>query len=552
MSGIVRIRSLVAGELGRERGRLRAAAIAGAVVAGAAVALLGLSGWFITGAALAGVAGAGAVATFNYLTPSAAIRLFAILRTVARYVERVAGHEAALAALSRLRPALFRAFADGPPESALSLSAGEASARLVEDVDAIQTLFVRRSTPFALGAGAAVSVGLAVLAHPLCGAVVILAMGLSVGGARRIARRQAQPAGIRIQEALGRLKGTSTALAGAAPELRAYGLEGWAEAAVSREAAALDQARLVAREAEGRIQAWQSACLAFGAVGALAAAAWGGAAMPMAALAALVAVTGVEAAGGLIQALLQNGSAQGALERLDGLTAGERASGGSHPTDARIVVEGLDLDLGPPARLGLVGPSGCGKTSLIERLMLLRPPLAGEARLGGVPTEIADVASVRARFAYAAQKISLLDGSVRQNLVLACPTVTDGEMWSALEDAALAGRVRESGLGLDMAVGPGGLRLSGGERRRLTLARAYLRPASWLILDEPTEGLDAATEALVLERLDARLRRTGQGLIMVSHRAAGLTICDHIARIDGRDDRGAPVFRPRAARKEPA
>ncbi|MBU2118452.1 MAG: amino acid ABC transporter ATP-binding/permease protein, partial [Alphaproteobacteria bacterium] len=276
MSDVARIQSLVAAELGRERGRLRTAAIAGAVVAGAAVALLGLSGWFITGAALAGVAGAGAVATFNYLTPSAAIRLFAILRTVARYVERVAGHEAALAALSRLRPALFRAFADGAPEAALGLSAGEASARLVEDVDAIQTLFVRRATPFALGAGAAVSVGLALLAHPLCAAVVVLAMALSVGGAHRIARRGAEPAGMRIQEALGRLKGTSTALAGAAPELRAYGLEGWAEAAVSREAAALDQARLAAREAEGRLQAWQSACLAFGAVGALAAAAWGG------------------------------------------------------------------------------------------------------------------------------------------------------------------------------------------------------------------------------------------------------------------------------------
>lgn len=551
MTDVSRIRDLIEAEARRERLRLRTAVIAGAVVTAAAVGLLGLSGWFITGAALAGLAGGAAIQTFNYLTPSAAIRLFAILRTVSRYVERIAGHEAALAALSRLRPALFRAFADGPSETALAMSAGEASARLVEDVDAVQTLFIRRSTPFALGAGAAVSVGLAGLAHAAAAAVVLLAMGSAIAGSVRIARRRADPAGRRLQEGLGRLKATGSALVAAAPELRAYGLETWAGERISRRARDLEDARHAARDAEGLTQAWQSTCLALGAVGALAAAAVAGAAHPMAALAALAAVTGVESAGGLVQALLQNGAARTALDRLAELPAGAPATGRARPRCARIVIAGLDAELKPPMRFAIIGASGCGKTSLLERLMLLRAPRPREIRLGGTPIETVEVAAVRARFAYAAQKVSLLDGSVRLNLALARPGLTDDEMWTVLEEAALAGRVRDSGLGLDMPVGPGGELLSGGERRRLSLARAYLRPAPWLVLDEPTEGLDAATEAQVLARLDARLRRTGQGLIMVSHRA-GLTLCDQVARMEPQDGAGGFRFRARDERREPA
>jgi ATP-binding cassette subfamily C protein CydC len=90
-----------------------------------------------------------------------------------------------------------------------------------------------------------------------------------------------------------------------------------------------------------------------------------------------------------------------------------------------------------------------------------------------------------------------------------------------------------------MPIGPGGAFLSGGERRRLTLARAYLRTAPWLVLDEPTEGLDARTEQQVLHRLKARLERTGQGLVLITHRPAGVDLCDQVMDV---------VERPGAAR----
>lgn len=541
------LRALIRAETRRERLKLGLAAGAAAVTAAATVALLGLSGWFITGAALAGAAGTGAAMAFNYLLPSAGIRLFAILRTAGRYLERTAGHEAALAALARMRPILFRSMAEGPPHRALGLSAGEASARLVEDVEAIQTLFIRRSAVWSLGAGAALSLVLAALAHPLAAAVVLAAMALAAGGAWLMARRWADPAGARVQIETGRLKSELAALHAAAPELKAYGLQDWARQTTARAAHGLDSARLARIAAEGRMGAWHAVCLGLGAVGALLAAAMGGAEQPMAALAALVAVTGVESAGGLAQAWVQRGAAETAVSRLDDLTASPPAEG-ARPHGAAIRLTGPDRLLTPPQRLAVVGPSGVGKTSLVERLIGLRPALDAEAEIGGAPLETLGRGQSTALFAYAAQDVRLLDASVRDNLRLADPGADDARLWSALEDAGLAQRLRLTSEGLSLRIGSNGLRLSGGERRRLGLARALLRDAPWLVLDEPTEGLDAALERIVLDRLDARLKTTGQGLILVSHRHAPITLCDLVLTARGMDDQGRLLLTPETGR----
>ncbi|MET3834987.1 ATP-binding cassette subfamily C protein CydC [Brevundimonas sp. UYEF29] len=525
-----RIAGLIAAQTQAQRARLRLAAAGGAVVSVAAVCLLGLSGWFITGAAFAGLAGAAAAQSFNYMMPSAIIRLLAIVRTGGRYVERVAGHEVALEALARLRPQVFDAIATGPAERALNLSSGEVSARLVQDVDAVQTLLVRRSAPWSLGAGAVSAALLAGLASPFAGAALLGVLIAAVLGGVLIARSLADPAGRAVQIGAGALKDRLAALEAAAPELKAYGLDDWACAQVAQVAANHDAAQIALTRSGGWMAVWQAAASAL-AVGVVIPAA-SSADLPLIALAALAAVMGVESAGGLVVALHQNGSAAQALSRLDAAMSTASSRHGRPLSGAALGLANLGAELTPPYRLGVFGPSGAGKTTLIERLIGLRTPQTGEMRLGGL--DALDIAPEcrRRLFAYAAQDVRLLNGSVRQNLLLAGPA-DDAALWAALDDAALGDRIRAEPLGLDTAVGPNGEQLSGGERRRLGLARAYLRDAPWLVLDEPTEGLDAATEAQVMDRLQNRLSARGQGLILVSHRALPMALCNRSIRVEG-------------------
>jgi ATP-binding cassette subfamily C protein CydC len=150
-----RLQALMAMERKRHWKPLAIACLAAATVTAASVLLLGLSGWFITAAALAGLAGPLAATSFNYMLPAVGIRLFAILRTGGRYSERVFGHDAALRALAALRPALFAAILAGPASRALGLTVGDASARMVQDVDAVEARFVRLSAPWGAAAAAA-------------------------------------------------------------------------------------------------------------------------------------------------------------------------------------------------------------------------------------------------------------------------------------------------------------------------------------------------------------------------------------------------------------
>lgn len=530
-SGVARLKALIRAQERAQSARLLAASVTGALVSAGAIALLGLSGWFITAAALAGAAGPAAVQVFNYLVPSATIRFLAIVRTASRYGERVTGHEAALKALAALRPQLFEGLARGPATRALSLAGGEASARLVQDVDAVQDRFVRLSAPWSAGAGLAAGVGLAALAGWRAALAVALAAVAGVLLGVVLSRRLAEPAGRRLQEAMGAFKTDFAALAAAAPELQAYGMKDWAVDRLARQGGAVEAAAEALARAGGWLMAAQTLAMAVGVASAALAA---GAASPaLTALAMLAAVATVESAGNLLNALRQNGAVAVAVQRLGELL--EDAPAAETPASATpsLHLTAADVRLAPSQRLAVVGRSGAGKTTLVERMMHLRDPLPGEIRFGEVDAAALAPASVRPLFAYAPQQAVLMAGTARENLRLASPSADDEQLWAALEDAGLADRIRAASGGLDVALGENGARLSGGERRRLGLARAYLRPTPWLVLDEPTEGLDPATEALVLDRLAQRLQRTGQGLILISHRPAPLALCDQALAVVG-------------------
>ncbi|MEJ8630398.1 ATP-binding cassette domain-containing protein [Sphingomonas sp. I4] len=139
----------------------------------------------------------------------------------------------------------------------------------------------------------------------------------------------------------------------------------------------------------------------------------------------------------------------------------------------------------PGSRIALTGPSGCGKTTLVEGLLGLRPLRPGRVGIDGRDAADLAPAILRATFAWAPQDAALMAGTVRDNLRMADPYASEDRLWQALGDAALAAVVRALPDGLDTWLGDDGARLSGGERRRLSLARAYLADAPWLLLDEP-------------------------------------------------------------------
>jgi len=498
-------------------------ALCAAGVGAASTVLLGLSGWFITASALAGLAGLATAQAFNVLLPSATIRLLAIIRTGARYGERLSGHAAALRALAAIRPVLFASLAAAPPREALAVSGGEASARLVQDVDAVETRFVRLSAPWGASAAVLSGAALAALSGWPAAAAILLAALIALLVARGIARRLSSAAGARIQILMGELKDEASGLSAAAPELRTYGLEAWAGERLAQRGAALDAARLEAAQARGWIALSQAVIQGLTASAAIALAAPAGAAL--AALAGLAAVMAVDGVAGVVAAFDQDGAADQAAERLDTIL---RHTPGPARTEDQAAAPNLALlgqTLPPGERVAIIGPSGVGKTTLLERLLALRPSQPGAIALGGLDLSSLEPAAVRAAFAHAPQDAALIVGTVAQNLRLAAPAASDDTLWDALRDAGLDSRIAAAPQGLNTWLGDNGERLSGGERRRLSLARAYLRAAPWLLLDEPTEGLDTATEALVLERLAARLDRTGQGLLLVSHRPAPLTLC---------------------------
>ncbi|HEY2048005.1 MAG TPA: ATP-binding cassette domain-containing protein [Caulobacteraceae bacterium] len=508
---------------------LALAAVAAALASAGGVALLALSGWFIAAAGLAGLTSA--AFAFNYVLPSTAVRLAAICRTAGRYGERLAGHAAALRALGQIRAALFVGVAAAPVTQALQLSAGEACARLIEDVDALQTEFIRRPARWGVAAALVTSLALASLAGWRCAGLLVLLTATQIVGGRLAALSLARRWGREIQSASGRLKDACAGLLAAAPEIAAYGLQDWAAGQVSGDSRALAEARLAMRRAE----AWQTcASTTLSGVGAAAMFLCAqGVTLPIAFLAALVAFAALEACAAAAREAQDEPAYRAARERLEPWI-GSAPLAPQTPTAAKIWLRerGRGVHLDPGERLVITGRSGCGKSSLLERLLKLRDSSPGEAQIGDVDLARLSPAAARAQFAYAPQSPTLLGGTVRENLRLGDPDASDEHMWAALADAALDIRIGGDAAGLDADIGEAGARLSGGERKRLSLARAYLRRSPWLVLDEPTEGLDHATEALVVARLDERLRCSGQGLLLVSHRPAPRTLCPSSLALD--------------------
>lgn len=510
-----------------QRKGLRLAAMLATLGSIAGIGLVAISGWFITAAAAAGIAGMIAAQAFNYLIPSAAIRLLAITRTGARYGERLLGHQAALRTLARLRGSLFACIVKADVADPARSSA-DGSARLIHDVDALEEHLVRAPTAIGALAGIAAALIAMALASPPAAALGLSAMLAAMAVARPLARRAAE-AQHAVDRHVADLRRRLVAQAAAAADIAAYGLSGVMARAAGSEARKGD----VARARLARLETLTTMIAALAATASvLAVLLLSREGLPTTMLAILAALPAGELLAGLLRAQGQAARTRGSRERLASLAeippvSAEPLAPTAAPSLA-FTLDGLKVELAAGQRLAITGPSGCGKTRLLEAIAGWRDDPASlrtiALKLDGADVHPGKASARRRFFALAPQDALLIAGTVADNLRLARPGLRNADLWQALEIACLADDLRAMPEGLDAWAGDGGSRLSGGQRKRLSIARALLADRPWLFLDEPSEGLDADTEARLRTNLDIWLGASRRGLLMITHRPALLSL----------------------------
>lgn len=194
------------------------------------------------------------------------------------------------------------------------------------------------------------------------------------------------------------------------------------------------------------------------------------------------------------------------------------------------VITGLDLEVSPTRSVAIVGASGAGKTTFANLAMRFLDPESGQMRFDGLNLKGYQPDEYRSQLAMVPQDCHIFAGTIRKNLQLAKQNATDDEIWNALRIACIDELVTSLG-GLDAPVGDRGATISGGERQRLGIARAFLRNPALLILDEPLANIDPFLELSIAA--NARDLRNGRTTIIMAHRLASILIAEHIVILDG-------------------
>ncbi|WP_062517363.1 thiol reductant ABC exporter subunit CydC [Demequina gelatinilytica] len=533
-------------ETGVSRWAVVRAVLAGTMALGSAVGLAAVAAWLIAKAAqMPSPADIALAATI--------VRFFGISRGLFRYLERLASHDAALRGVVTLRERAYSRLAGSDAHRILGLRRGDIVARMGADLDAIGDVLVRAVIPVAVAVTvSAISVGIVAAILPLAGAVLAVCLVLAGAVPAVLTARSARIAAVVGTRARAEVSAAALSAMDGATEHRVWGTRGEAAEALAR--ADVESER--SHELAARPAAWAAGSQAlFSGIALVALVAMGVMAVhagdldgPLAAVVALLPLAAFEAVGAVPPAVQQYFRSAAAARRLAELTDDADAAGqasatseASTPDAASLALDGLSVawpgmtptppvtaTVAPGEVLAVVGRSGVGKTTMLATIAGALPPAAGSVRIGGTDASPALTGSV---VAMTAEDAHVFGTTVLENLRVARGDVDEAEAWDALTLVGLDGWVRSLPDGIGTELGAGGRTVSGGERRRLLLARTSLVPAPVVLIDEPAEHLDDAG-ADALRAMVTRMRGEGRTVVLVTHDLSLLDLADSVVTLD--------------------
>ncbi|QNQ19789.1 cysteine/glutathione ABC transporter ATP-binding protein/permease CydC [Kosakonia sp. SMBL-WEM22] len=516
----------------------------------ASIGLLTLSGWFLSASAVVGVAG---LYSFNYMLPAAGVRGAAITRTAGRYFERLVSHDATFRVLEHLRVTTFSKLLPLSPAGLARFRQGDVLNRVVADVDTLDHLYLRVISPLvgALVVIIVVLVGLSVLD---------LSLALTLSGIMLATLLILPPLFYRAGKATGE---NLTALRGLYRQQLTSWLQGQAELTIfgasQRYREQLENTELNWHEAQRRqsdLSAVSQALMLTISGAAVVVMLWfasgdvGGNTEPGALIALFVfcALAAFEALAPVTGAFQHLGQVIASAKRVTQLTdcqpevtfpatrttVPQQVSVAladvsfSYPGQPQRALDNLSVSIAAGEHVAILGRTGCGKSTFLQLLTRAWDPQQGEIHLQDRPLRSYAEADLRALITMVPQRVHLFSATLRDNLLLASPQASDELLSATLQRVGLEKLLDENGL--NAWLGEGGRQLSGGELRRLAIARALLHDAPLVLLDEPTEGLDASTENQILDLINEAMK--GKTLLMVTHRLRGLVNYDRIIVMD--------------------
>lgn len=519
----------------------------------AALGLLSLSGWFLSATAVAGLTALGRD-NFNYMPPAGAVRFFAIVRTASRWGDRVVSHDATFRVLALLRLEFWKKLAPLSLHQLQGFRQGELLNRLVSDIDALDNLYLRLITPVIAAFLIILSLfGLtywidSTLSLILTGTLLVIALCLPL--IFYIAGKQPGQALI-VQQ--GRLREQCTRYVDYQADLLMVGADTAAIDAILAEEQRLFAAQRAMTSISGLASAVMIVLMGFLLCGMLWLASAGvGSALqadPMTALMVffvLAAFESLQPLAGAFQYLSATIKAAQRLNQIMNTTPTIRFGTHDQPTssgaieinhlqfaypDNGTILRDISLQITAGEHVAILGATGCGKSSLLNLLTREWEPQQGQILLGGIPVAEYTELALRQSMAVVSQQIHIFSATLADNLRLAKPGATDTELITILRQVQLDKLLGDNPEdALSAWLGNGGRQLSGGEQRRLGLARALLCDAPVLLLDEATEGLDPETEADILRLIFTHA--ASKTIVMITHRLTGMAQMDRVALME--------------------